>query len=144
MSKPLPHFARLIGEWSSEATHPKMPGVTVRGTATFEWLEGQQFVIMRSRNEHPDFPDAISIIGYTDRDTAEGTHGDQLTMSYFDSRGVARIYDFEIDDNQFTFSREGSFPQRLTCRFEGDTIVGTSQVKEDGAWNDDLAITYRR
>ena len=39
----------------------KMPGVVVHGTAIIEWLKGERFLILRSRNEHPDFPDAISM-----------------------------------------------------------------------------------
>ena len=54
---------RLVGSWSTEATHPARPGVVVHGTASIEWLEGQRFLIVRSRNDHPDFPDAISISG---------------------------------------------------------------------------------
>ena len=29
---------------------------------------GKRFLIIRSRNDHPDFPDAISIIGFTSVD----------------------------------------------------------------------------
>ena len=46
---------RLVGSWSTEATHPALPGVVVRGTTSIEWLEGQRFLIVRSRNDHP-FP----------------------------------------------------------------------------------------
>ena len=58
---------RLVGEWTTEATHPGVPGTVVHGTARVEWLEGQQFLILRSRSDHPDFPDSISIIGDTER-----------------------------------------------------------------------------
>jgi hypothetical protein len=59
---------RLVGSWSTEATHPARPGVVVHGTASIELLETQHFLIVRSRNDHPDFPDAISILGFTDVD----------------------------------------------------------------------------
>ena len=61
---------RLVGEWTTEATHPGVPGTVVHGTARVEWLEGQQFLILRSRSDHPDFPDSISIIGDTDEKRA--------------------------------------------------------------------------
>jgi hypothetical protein len=61
---------RFVGSWVTEATHPALPDVVVHGTASFEWLEGQRFLILRSRNDHPDFPDSISIIGFTDVDRA--------------------------------------------------------------------------
>ena len=37
-------FDRLVGAWSTQATHPMMDGV-VPGTVTFEWLEGGRFLI---------------------------------------------------------------------------------------------------
>ncbi len=30
-----------MGTWTTEGTHPAVPGVVVRGTATIEWLEGE-------------------------------------------------------------------------------------------------------
>ena len=71
---------RLVGSWVTEATHPAVPGVVVHGTASIEWLEGRRFLILRSRNDHPDFPDAISILGFTDADRV-GAHTDESTAS---------------------------------------------------------------
>src|SRR5262245_52550849 len=59
---------RLVGTWTTEPTHPSVHGVIVLGTAIIEWLEGERFPIHRARTYHPDFPDAISIIGFTERD----------------------------------------------------------------------------
>jgi len=53
----------LVGEWTTEATHPAYPDTVVHGRAAFEWLEGEQFLIQRSQTDHADFPDAIAIIG---------------------------------------------------------------------------------
>ena len=140
---------RLVGSWITEATHPKMPGVVVHGTAIIEWLEGERFLILRSRNDHPDFPDAISIIGFTDRDRADGpTDKQPLHMHYYDSRGVYRDYDTSIDDSAWHWERmSAGFSQRFTGTFAdgGDTIVGISQLcEDDGHWHDDLEITFRR
>jgi hypothetical protein len=151
--KPL---ARLVGTWTTEATHPAFPGVIVHGTVAIEWLEGERFLIQRSRTEHPDFPDAISIIGFTDRDRVEGGVGTgpaasaepQLTMHYYDSRGVFRLYDFSADDASFRFQRIApGFSQRFTGTFAdgGQTIHGVSQLcRDDVHWHDDLKMTYRR
>ena len=38
-----------------------LPGEAIRGTSTFEWLDGRRFVIWRSHSDHPQIPDAISI-----------------------------------------------------------------------------------
>jgi hypothetical protein len=145
-------LGRLIGNWTTEATHPAMPGVVVRGSVVAEWLEGNQFLIQRSRNEHPDFPDAISIIGVTDRDrvNAAPAHAAQtaLTMHYFDSRGVFRVYQVAIDSSAWTIWREApGFSQRFKGTFAADdsSIAGLWQLNEDGShWNDDLRIDYRR
>jgi hypothetical protein len=56
-------LSALIGEWTTEATHPAFPSTVVLGRSTFEWLEGERFLIARARSDHPDFPDSISIIG---------------------------------------------------------------------------------
>jgi hypothetical protein len=147
---------RLVGTWTTEATHPAFPGVVVRGTVAIEWLEGERFLIQRSRTDHPDFPDAISIIGFTDRDRVEGgaaagqpaTAEPQLTMHYYDSRGVFRLYDFSVDDASFRFVRMAAgFSQRFTGTFadNGNTINGCAQLcRDDVHWHDDLRITYRR
>jgi hypothetical protein len=143
---------RLVGSWVTEATHPAMPGVVVHGRVDIEWLEGKRFLIHRARTDHPDFPDSVSIIGNMQHDIGEDAQQPgaepQLSMHYFDSRGVFRAYDSSIDETTWRFQREDtSFPQRFTCTFspDGNTLTGTSQVRENGAaWRDDLAITYRR
>jgi hypothetical protein len=146
---------RLVGNWVTEATHPAKPGVVVHGTASIEWLEGQRFLLLRSRNDHSDFPDAISIIGFTDMDRVaadanESTvgGGSRLSMHYFDSRGVFRVYDVNVDGEVWRIWRNTSgFSQRFTGSFtdDGDIIVGLWQLcRDDAHWDDDLQITYRR
>ena len=147
---------RLVGVWTTEATHPMMPGVVVHGTAIVEWLEGEKFLIHRARSDHPDFPDSISIIGFLDNDRVDDATGDlpadagnsQLRMHYFDSRGVFRIYDSSIDDSSWQLWRNApEFSQRFTGKLTdgNNTIAGLWQMSRDnGSWDDDLQITYRR
>jgi hypothetical protein len=152
MESTLQKLNRLAGSWTTEATHPAAPGVVVRGTVVTEWLEGKQFLIQRSRNDHPDFPDAISIIGATDRDrvgeSAPQPARPSLTMHYFDSRGVFRVYQVDVEANAWTIWREApGFSQRFKGTFiDGDTAIdGLWQMCEDGShWHDDLRIQYRR
>jgi hypothetical protein len=130
--------------------------VVVRGSAVVEWLEGERFLIHRARNEHPDFPDSISIIGFTDRDRidqtpgakAEATSPAAMTLHYFDSRGVFRVYASNIDAQAWRIWRDApGFSQRFTGTVieAGNTVIGRWQVCEDDVhWNDDLTITYRR
>ena len=146
---------RLVGAWTTEATHPAMPGVVVHGTTDIEWLEGGKFLMLRARTDHPDFPDALSIIGHMERDRVNDAKGEAsavdaspLSMYYFDSRGVFRVYETRIADTSWEFWRDAAgFSQRFTGRFSdgGDTIIGQSQLRRDDVhWSDDLAITYRR
>lgn len=145
---------RLVGNWISEATHPALPGAVVRGTAAIEWLEGQCFLVVRSHNDHQDFPDAISIIGFTDLDRVgpdadESTagSGSRLCMHYFDSRGVFRVYEANVDVEAWRMWRNApGFSQRFTGTFSDDNaIVGRWQLcRDDEHWADDLQILYRR
>jgi len=149
-------LAALVGVWTTQATHPAMPGVVVHGTVHSEWLEGERFLIQRARTDHPDFPDSISIIGSTDRDrVASAASGRppaaralQLTMHYYDSRGVFRDYDVRIDDEALHIWRAApGFSQRFTGKFSdgGAAILGLWQMSEDDRlWRDDLQIDYRR
>ena len=134
---------RLIGTWTTEATHPAVPGTVVSGTADVEWLEGERFLIFRSHNDHPDFPDSISILGDTDG----------LKWHYFDSRGVHRVYELRVTDDGWEVGRDvaaadaETFSQRLTVTFkDGDGAMdGRSAISYDNeTWQDDLQITYRR
>jgi hypothetical protein len=129
---------RLVGEWTTEATHPAVPGTVVHGTASVEWLEGEQFLIFRSRSDHPNFPDSISVIGDTDG----------LRMHYFDSRGIHRIYGMTVTNDGWEIARDApEFSQRLWVTFadEDTTMIGKSKLSEDHeTWNDDLEINYHR
>lgn len=142
---------RLVGRWTTEATHPSMPGAVVHGTAVIEWLEGARFLIIRTHMDHPDFPASISIIGNVAHDRVDGAAGDDapaLSMHYYDSRGVARTYDAGIDHREWRLSRIApGFSQRFSGRIaeDGGTIDGLWQLSVDGEhWDDDLQITYRR
>lgn len=147
---------RLVGRWTTEASHPAMPGVVVHGTVIVEWLEGERFLLHRANSDHPDFPDSISIIGMTGRDRVDPSQGavtpaagdSELRMHYYDSRGVFRVYVVSIDDTSWQIWRDApGFSQRFTGAVVdgGDTIVGRWQLnRDDHHWENDLEITYRR
>jgi hypothetical protein len=132
-------FGTLVGGWELEATHPMVPGTVVRGTADFEWLEGERFLLQRSRTDHPDFPDSLIVYGAGD---------DGVSMHYFDSRGVHRVYQASLGDRVWRMWRHApGFSQTFsgTVAADGDTIEGLWQVsRDDSTWVDDLAVTYRR
>jgi hypothetical protein len=69
-------------------------------------LEGERFLLQRTQAKHPEFPDALSVLGETD----EG-----LVSHYFDSRGAHRIYRLGFDDGVWQLWRdEPGFSQRFT------------------------------
>jgi hypothetical protein len=147
---------RLVGNWTTEATHPATPGLVVRGTVEVTWLEGERFLIQRARTDHPQFPDSISIVGNMDRDRAEDapTTGSKLapprslSMHYFDSRGVFRVCETSFEGGVWRIWRNApGFSQRFTGTFshDGDTIEGRWELcQDDVKWESDLEITYRR
>jgi hypothetical protein len=131
-------FDALIGTWSTEAKHRLIDEV-VTGTATFEWLEGGHFVVLRSHNDHELLPDAISIIGVPES-------GEGLVLEYFDSRGVRRTYGVSLDDGVLRWWRDQpGFDQRSFAELGPDTFEFVAQLAETpGDWKDDLRVTYRR
>ena len=134
-------FQALTGEWTMELTHPAVPDTVIHGRTTFEWLEGGRFLIQRAVNENPDFPDSLSVIGVMEGD-------DDLSMHYFDSRGVHRVYAIGFDGRELTIERDApGFDQRLSAELsdDGSTLAGVWQLNQDDqGFRDDLAFTYRR
>jgi hypothetical protein len=134
----LESFDVLIGTWSTEAKH-RLVDEVVLGSATFEWLEGGHFVVLRSRNDHELFPDAISVIGRPES-------GEGLVMEYFDSRGVRRTYAVSLEDGVLRWWRDHpGFDQRSYAKLGRDGFELVHQLAETrGDWQDDLRATYRR
>ena len=132
-------FSALVGTWDLEATHPSFPGTVVRGTARFEWLEGERFLLQRSRTDHPEFPDSLIVFGADE---------DGVSMNYFDSRGVHRIYEVSLGDGVWRMWRHShGFSQKFnaTLSADGHSIEGLWKLsRDDSTWDDDLAITFRR
>jgi hypothetical protein len=130
-----PPLEPLVGMWSLVARHTLMPDVEVTGRAEFEWVPGGHFLTMRSRAEHPQFPDSLSVIG----DDA---------MHYFDSRGVFRVYSSAVRDGLWTLRREAADPfwQRFSAPLDGDVIEARWDRSEDegATWQLDLSVTYKR
>jgi hypothetical protein len=134
---------QLVGEWTLEATHPAFPGLVVPGRSSFEWADGEKFMVQRSTADHPDFPNSISVIGAMSEDDDE-----RLSLHYYDSRGVHRVYSLEMSDGVLRITRDApGFSQRFEARLAdgGHTLAGTWLLSQDDeTWDDDLEITYRR
>jgi hypothetical protein len=130
---------RAIGAWRTTGHHPYLPGRTLHGRASFEWIEGGAFVAMRTRMDDPEIPAGVAIFG-TDDDAQ------RASMLYFDERGVARKYDVEIRDEGFTWSRDApSLSQRFGVTFADGAMRGRGEMSKDGvAWEKDLDLDYAR
>ena len=130
----------FVGTWRMETSFAPESGGP-RAQTSFEWLEGRRFLVQRWHVEHPDAPDGIAIIGYDDeRDT--------YLQHYFDSRGVARVYEMGIAGGVWTLQRMApGFSQRFRGAFDAsrDTIAGAWELSHDGeSWEHDFDLTYRR
>jgi hypothetical protein len=136
----------LTGQWEMEATFgagyfgPGSPAITGRGgRTTFEWVEGRFFLTQRFINEHPAAPSGVAIIG-------AGAEPGTFTQHYYDSRGVARIYQMTLDGGTWTLWREApGFWQRYTGLIsdDGHTITGAWEGSAGGQdWKHDFGLTY--
>ena len=134
-------FEPLIGEWRTTGTHPLLPGKTLHGRASFSWIEGGAFLILRSEIDEPEVPSGMAILG---SDDAEGT----FSMLYFDERGLSRRYGVTISGDVMTWSRDDpKFRQRMTLAIDagGTRIVSTGEMSREGKpWEGDLELTYER
>ncbi len=52
----LKSFSALIGEWKTSGTHPKIPGITLHGHTSFNWMEGGAFLVMHSKINEGKIP----------------------------------------------------------------------------------------
>jgi len=132
----------LLGEWTIEAPFPDAPV----GRLTFEWMTGERFVVQRWEVPVPVAPDGIAIIGVD-------YPNERFVQHYFDSRGVARLYQMTFDDGVWKLWRDSAdfspldFSQRYTGRLsdDGSTIEGTWEIAHDGTtWERDFDLTSRR
>ena len=142
----LSRLDELLGEWEMEALFaagyfgPDSPPVAGRGgRTTFEWLDGEFFLIQRFTVDNPAAPSGIAIIG-------PGEAAETFFQHYYDSRGVARIYQMSLNDGVWKLWREApGFWQRYTGVFSdgGRTIKGAWEGSADGSqWKHDFELNY--
>jgi hypothetical protein len=136
----------LVGEWEMEFSFkagffgPGSPPVSGRGgRTTFQWFDGEFFLIQRATAEDPSVPRGIMIIGV-------GTDPETFEQHYYDSRGVARVYQMTLNEGTWKLWREApGFHQRYTGVFSGDgnRITGAWEKSADGSeWKHDFELSY--
>jgi hypothetical protein len=133
----------LAGRWAMQARPPAgSPWAGGTGAASFEWLDGHNFLVQRWTIEAPEAPDGIAIIG-------TGEEPGSLRQHYFDARGVRRVYEMSLTEDTWKLWRNASdpFPQRYSGTFSADrkTITGRWERAESGSgWETDFELVYRR
>jgi hypothetical protein len=134
-------FSVLIGTWTCIGTHAKLPGRTLHGHTSVNWLEGGAFLIMHSKFDEEEIPTGVSIF-------ASDNTRRELFMLYFDERKVSRKCDVTFQDNVLTWSRSApEFSQRYTLTFtdNNNTIISKGEMSENGTtWEQDLDLVYTR
>ena len=140
----------LIGAWSMALVMPgeerpdPLPDIGAR--VTFDWLGATAFVIERWTVPIPEAPDGLAMIGW---DAGRGT----FLQHYFDTRGVARIYEMSLTGGVWKLARTTpdfspfEFSQRFTGTFVdgGRRIEGTWKISDDHkTWRKDFDLIYTR
>ena len=134
----------FVGEWEVEVTFPGQPPAGAGARTTFEFMPGERFLVQRWEVPIPEAPDGIAIIGIADGD-------DRLLQHYFDTRGVARVYEMSLADGVWKLSRESAdfsplpFSQRFEGTFseDGRRIDGAWEICHDSStWEHDFAMTF--
>jgi hypothetical protein len=139
----LERLEALVGEWTMEAAPPGgSPWAGGMGRVSFEWLNGERFLIQRWTVEVPEAPDGIAIIG-------AGDEPGSFRQDYFDSRGVRRVYEMNLAEGVWKLWRDAPdpFPQRYIGTFsdDGKAITGRWEKAADVShWETDFDLTYRR
>jgi len=143
----LEQLAVLDGRWKIEAMHQAFPGTVIRGEAVFETVRSGVLMTWHSHYDHPDIPDAVTILSGDETGDLRNPGGG-CAMHYYDERGVTRLFSLDAEPGVWRYWRNApGFSQRFTGRFslDGTTIQGVVELCRDGStWEQDLAITYRR
>lgn len=130
----------LIGYWDLVLTNSwflESLDVRVDGWASFEWLD-ESFIVFRWAVE--ETPPAVMVIGRSDA-------RDRDYVLYHDERGVARLFDMELDGRDWTLHREDpDFYQRCVAEILGDRIEASWDASEDqgATWRKDFDLILTR
>jgi len=135
-------FEVLVGKWKTVGSHGLLPGVTLHGNVSFEWIENGAYLFMRSEIiDDSRFPSGIAIFGSDDVQK-------RFFMLYFDQRGVSRMFEVSIENKTIKWRRDQpGFSQRTAniLSSDGKTIISKGELSKDGTnWEKDLELTYTR
>lgn len=130
----------LLGSWDltlSNAWFLESDEQPASGWATFELLD-DTFVVFRWTVGQQ--PPSVNVIGYSDP-------REQYYMLYHDDRGVARVFEMEFGDGNWSVLREDAdFHQRFVGQVDGDRITLSVDASEDEGqtWRKDFDLVFER
>ncbi len=113
----LKSFRALIGEWKTSGTHPKIPGITLHGHTSFNWMVG------------------------------DNTKGEYFMLYFDERKVSRKCDVLFQGDILKWWRNGPEFSQRYTFTFtdNGNTIISKGEISENGTtWEQDLDLTYTR
>jgi hypothetical protein len=129
-----------------EARFPDAEPSGPAGHSTFEWILGGQFLLQRTEFSVPGPPEGAMIVGLD-------PEGKGFVQHYFDSRGIARIYQMRLTGGVWVLQRDTpdftplEFRQRFVGNFsdDGGSIAGRWERSRNGTdWDHDFELHYQR
>ncbi len=134
----------LIGPWEMELSNASfLPDLKtiIKGTATFEWFEGGDFLILRQGTKKKETPWATWFIGH-DKDSQN------YTILYIDDKQSSRVYEMSFENEIWKIWRNSpEFTQRFIGKISKDkkVIKGSWEKSNDGKnWKHDFDLTYKK
>jgi hypothetical protein len=134
----------FVGRWTMELSNALFlpePTAVIRGSVSFELIEGGAYLIMRQGVKGSDMPWSLWLIG-RDQDASD------YVVLYFDDRGVSRSYQMSFVKGVWKMWRASpKFSQRFVGKISKDKKKIKAQWEKslDGKkWEHDFNIKYTK
>jgi hypothetical protein len=140
----LQELKQFIGTWEMEISNASFlpdANATIKASASFEWFEEGEFLILRQGTKNQETPWAIWFMGH-DKDAKN------YTVLYIDDQQSSRVYEMSFENSIWKMWRNGpQFMQRFTAETNKDKniISGYWERSVDGKnWEHDFHLTYKK
>jgi len=144
INPPLEELEALIGDWDMELSNASFlpdPKTMIRGSASFEWIEDGDYLVIRQGKKEAGANYSTWIIG---RDESSSNY----TILYSDDRSVSRVYEMTLKNGAWKIWRNSpTFYQRFEGKISKDknNIDAYWEKSIDGkTWEHDFDIKYIR
>ncbi|PYF72968.1 DUF1579 family protein [Pedobacter nutrimenti] len=140
----LQELKQFIGTWEMEISNASFlpdANATIKASASFEWFEEGEFLILRQGTKNQETPWAIWFMGH-DKDAKN------YTVLYIDDQQSSRVYEMSFENSIWKMWRNvPQFMQRFTAEINKDKniISGYWERSVDGKnWEHDFHLTYKK